>query len=298
MLRLMMNEHPALCVPRESWFIINLMNQLPLESPLSEQQVRLAFDIITAHWRWKDWEIENKRLWDTLVALREPFLSDVIDAVFRLPSEGSRKHRWGDKTPEYIQEIDRLHALFPKAQFIHLIRDGRDVCLSLTLYKYRNGVLSQNAKYWADYVAAGIASGRRLPKGLYLEIAYEDVVINTEQTLKKVCRFLNVPFSPKMTKFYENATNNIASWETGHHYKTFRPPAPDDVHRWRREMKTLDLITFEAVAGRTLDKAYQARRLSGVYRVIPAAYSVLKRIAPRHLPILQKVQFPFRQRVK
>jgi hypothetical protein len=292
MLRLMVNEHPALHVPRESWFIMNLMDELPLQSSLSEDQVRLAFDIVTAHWRWKDWEIEENHLWDRFARLHEPLLSDLIDAVFTLSSErsGEGKCRWGDKTPEYIRHIDRLHTVFPEAQFIHIIRDGRDVCLSLTRYEYRHGILSENAKYWAEWVAAGIESGRRLPKSLYLEVAYEDVVINTEQTLKEVCQFLGVPYSPRMPEFYKNAEKNVSMWQMGHHYKTLRAPSSDEVHKWKREMGTLDLIVFEAVAGRTMDKVNQTRKFRGMYRIIPMVFTALDKVAKQALPLLQKLR--------
>jgi len=264
------------------------MDALPLESPLSEEQIRLAFDIVTAHWRWKEWGIAESRLWDRLAPLHEPLLSDLIDAVFRLSSERSGAHRWGDKTPEYIRHIDRLHKVFPEAKFIHIIRDGRDVSLSLTRYEYRDGVFSENAKYWAEWVAAGIESGRTLPKSLYLEIAYEDVVLRTEQALKKVCQFLDVPYSPTMPKFYKHVEKNLAYWELGHHYKTLRPPSCEEVHKWRREMGMLDLVVFEAVAGRTMDKVNHSRSFSGISRIIPETYRALIKVAEWSLPLLQK----------
>jgi Sulfotransferase family len=313
MLRLMINEHPALHVPRESWFLIDLMNELPLDSPLSERQVRRAFDIITTRfrwkdWDWKDWEVEhaNRELWDRLAPLHEPCLSDLIDAAFSLSSERSGKYRWGDKTPEYVKEIDRLHTVFPRARFIHIIRDGRDTHLSLMFWGIRSRNYSEmwglrsraffeNAKHWADPVAAGIESGRRLPRGLYLEIAYEDVVLKTEQTLGKVCQFLDVPYSPKMLEFYKNAGETLSGWEQKIHYKTFRPPSSDDVFKWRREMNMLDLIAFEAIAGCTMDKANQVREFSGIYRIVPVAFTVLNKVAKWSLPILRKVRIPFRR---
>jgi Sulfotransferase family len=288
--RLMLNEHPALHVPRESWFLIDLMDKLPLEYPLSREQIRLAFEVITAHWRWKDWDIEDSYLWDRFASLQEPLLSDLIDAVFRLSSEKSGKERWGDKTPEYIRHIDRLHTVFPQAKFIHIIRDGRDVCLSLTRYEYRMGVLSENAKYWAEWVAAGIESGRRLPENLYLEVAYEDVVVNTEQTLREICRFLTVPYDQRMLEFHNDAGRNIASWEMGHHYKTLNPLSSKEVFKWRREMGTLDLIVVEAVAGHTMDRTNQDRVFTRTYRIIPMAYTALNKVTSWSLPLLHKVR--------
>lgn len=288
--RLMLNEHPALHVPRESWFLIDLMDKLPLEYPLSKEQIRLAFEIITTHWRWIGWDVEDSCLWDRLALLHEPLLSDVIDAVYKLSSEQSGKHSWGDKTPEYIRHIDRLHTVLPEAKFVHIIRDGRDVCLSLTRYDYRMGVLSENAKYWAEWVAAGIESGRRLPEDLYLEIAYEDLVVNAEPTLRKVCQFLTVPYDQRMLEFHRNAERNVASWEWGHHYKTLNPLSSEEVHKWRREMKMLDLIVFESVAGDTMDRTNQDKVFTGISRTIPIAFAALNKVAKRPARLLQNVR--------
>jgi hypothetical protein len=290
LLRLMLNEHPALHVPRESWFLIDLMDKLPLEYPLSRDQIRLAFEIITTHWRWIGWDVEDSCLWDRLASLHEPLLRDLIDAVFNLSSERSGKYSWGDKTPEYIRHIDRLHTVFPEAKFVHIIRDGRDVTLSLTRYDYRMGELSENAKYWAEWVAAGIESGRRLPEDLYLEIAYEDLVVNAEPTLRKLCQFLTVPYDHRMLGFYRNAGRNVASWEWGHHYKTLNPLSSKEVYKWRREMRTLDLIKFESVAGYTMDRTNQARVFTRMYRIIPMAFTALSKVTTWSLPLLQKVR--------
>ena len=37
----------------------------------------------------------------------------------------------GEKTPDYVRCVPLLHALFPDAKVIHLVRDGRDVTLAL-----------------------------------------------------------------------------------------------------------------------------------------------------------------------
>src|SRR5258708_5191931 len=41
------------------------------------------------------------------------------------------KPGWGDKTPYYIGHIDELRRVFPEARIVNLVRDGRDVALSL-----------------------------------------------------------------------------------------------------------------------------------------------------------------------
>jgi hypothetical protein len=38
---------------------------------------------------------------------------------------------WGDKSPSYIHHLPLIKRLYPKAKFIHIVRDVRDYCLSI-----------------------------------------------------------------------------------------------------------------------------------------------------------------------
>jgi LPS sulfotransferase NodH len=45
----------------------------------------------------------------------------------------------GDKTPRYYDFLDRLKILFPDARFLHIVRDPRDVAVSLFYHGARRG---------------------------------------------------------------------------------------------------------------------------------------------------------------
>lgn len=258
MFRLMLNRHSRLYVPPETWFLTDLMNRLPCDVPLTEDQKQLAFKIVTEHWRWKEWEVDDIAFRDALRLLDGPTLAELVDALYRLYS--GEKPRWGDKTPGYVHEINRLHRLLPCAKFIHVIRDGRDVCLSLRGTGWRGDVTWPIGRYWSECVSAGCAQGRALPRGLYAEIAYEDLVLNTEGTVRRVCEFLEEPFEPEMLEFYSVAEQHIPARALDFHRKTQRPPRASDVHRWRREMGTLQILIFEAAAADTMRRVSQQTR--------------------------------------
>jgi len=50
---------------------------------------------------------------------------------FHLELTISRRHRLVEKTPQNVMRLQWLHAMFPDAKFVHIIRHGRDVALSL-----------------------------------------------------------------------------------------------------------------------------------------------------------------------
>lgn len=103
------------------------------------------------------------------------------------------KTRWADKTPRYALHLHYLDQLFPSCQIVHVIRDGRDVVAS---HKDRWGYLSavKATRKWPMYIRAARAVGHRLPASRYYEVRYEDLVADTEGTLRKLLDFLEEPW--------------------------------------------------------------------------------------------------------
>ena len=69
--------------------------------------------------------------------MAERTYSGVLDAIFRQLAEHNGMVRWGDKTPQYNDDLSLLRDLFPDAQFVHIVRDGRDVTLSIRQDSFR-----------------------------------------------------------------------------------------------------------------------------------------------------------------
>jgi hypothetical protein len=274
MLRLMLNAHPEVAIPPETWFLIDLMNRLPLTDVLTETQQRLAWQLVIAHKRWPDLDIPNNVLHDRIIGLRQPRLADVIDAIYAELLLRTKKRRWGDKTPEYVIEIDRLHRVFPAAQFVHIIRDARDVSLSLMKKRWRGTFTVNAARYWGNYVSRGCESGRRLADELYLEVHYEDIVCDPPTWLQRICAFLRLEYTDAMMRFHETATEKIPVRERPFHSDTSRTPRVEDVERWRTEATPLQIMSVEGVAGSIMDRLGQTRHYRGLTRVAPTAIGV------------------------
>lgn len=121
------------------------------------------------------------------------------------------KRRWIDKSPRYALHMDFIARVFPDAQFIHVIRDGRDVAVS---HRQRYGywaALRTTAK-WPRYVRAARASATRLPAERYLEVHYEDLVADAQGQLHRVLDFLGEPVEHGLLDFDKK------SHDVGSHY--------------------------------------------------------------------------------
>jgi sulfotransferase family protein len=99
------------------------------------------------------------------------------------------KSRWVDKTPRYALSMDYISTLFPTCQFVHVVRDGRDVVVS---HKDRWGWWSavKAVEKWPRYIKAARASAASLPGDRYHEVRYEELVRDPESTMRTLLAFL------------------------------------------------------------------------------------------------------------
>lgn len=120
-------------------------------------------------------------------------VADLFDSFKRDYARRSGKVRWADKTPRYALSLDYLDQLFPSCQVVHVIRDGRDVVAS---HKDRWGYISavKACKKWPMYIRVARTAGDRLSPSRYYEVRYEDLVGDTETTLRKLLDFLAEPW--------------------------------------------------------------------------------------------------------
>jgi hypothetical protein len=171
----------------------------------------------------------------------------IIAGLFEKNAAGEGKARWGDKTPYYVLHMLKLKAAFPDAQFIHLIRDGRDVALSL--FARRHDFRVYNAymagKYWQQYVEVGREQGRQLGPEDYLELRYEDLIKDQKSTLQKMYSFLNEDYTDEMLNYKR-------AGEAGKTPLVSQPLKPDNAEKWRKKMTNGQIRLFEAAAGTTL----------------------------------------------
>ncbi len=65
------------------------------------------------------------------------------------------KPRWAEKTPAHVFHMDLIHEAFPRAQFIHMIRNGRDVVRSL-----QNMAFAPRKIRWSSQALGGQRPGR------------------------------------------------------------------------------------------------------------------------------------------
>ena len=100
---------------------------------------------------------------------------------------------------------------------------------------------------------------------------YEDLILDTEPTLRRICEFIELPWDDALLSYHERAAERLKEMarelpaegrakelsverrmET--HETTTKPPSADRVARWRTQMTAEQRAEFEAVAGGLLEE--------------------------------------------
>jgi hypothetical protein len=271
LLRLMLDAHPQLAIPPETHFIPELVEACERGAGPDE-----VVALLTGHRRWPDFRLDRDELLRRLRAL-EPFTAgDALRAFYRCYADRAGKPRWGDKTPHYTRKMPLIQRVLPEARFIHLIRDGRDVALSLMEVHFGPEDVMGAAERWTSWIAKARRHAQRLDH--YLELRYEDLVLDPQTVLGRICDFVELPWDAVMLEYHERAPGRIeeiardfdrpqggpaipADVRARQHRHVSQPPREDRVARWRREMSPADQAAFESVAGDLLaDLGYPLSR--------------------------------------
>ncbi|MEO6326492.1 MAG: sulfotransferase, partial [Thermoanaerobaculia bacterium] len=194
-------------------------------------------------------------------------------AFYRLYAARHGKPRWGDKTPNYVFHLSAIESLLPEARFIHIIRDGRDVALSLRPLWFSPGDDPATlAQQWRSFVSSARLQGAGCRS--YLEIRYEALVLDPETSLRRLADFVDLSDSDRMLEFFRGAAVRLLEHgartranggvvvtheqRAVQQERTTRPLDSSRVFRWKHEMTNTEQSRFEEVGGDLLrDLGYE-----------------------------------------
>ncbi len=253
LLRYMINSSEAVYVPGESHFIPRFFGRNPRGS-LSRDDV----DRITRAMRddyplflrkWQGPELTGEWLWRHMA---EPTPSALLDAVY---SEYARQRgacRWGDKTPIYTNHMLLIDELFPDAQFVHLVRDARDVALS-TDEKWGDRThvdIYYAAINWSQRTRNVEVAAHLLGESRVHTLRFEDLVADPPAELQRICRFLAIDYDQRMAQPHLLGRKELRRKSFSAKVRT--PPDASNQSKWKGAMPTRDIRLVQEVAGDVL----------------------------------------------
>jgi len=222
MLRLMLDHHPQ----------INIFGEF--EYPVMHAD-HCAQD---ADWptvsAYCDWLETNRMFCDARVTLRRDLsYPDLVRNFFSQHAAMTEKAIVGATVHS---RFDLIAKLWPKARFIHTVRDPRDVAGSAVAQGW-TGHVYFGAKFWLEPELRWEALDD-VPPEQKIEVRYEELVRNPQAELARLCTFLGLAYDSAMLTYDQRST--------------YAPPDPSLIQRWRREMPPRDARLVDGVCGELL----------------------------------------------
>jgi hypothetical protein len=267
LLRFMLDAHPEMAIPPETGFLMRGDSFQGTDDELRRE----FFDTVTTFPpdapAWDDFGIPREHFRALLQQIAPFSAADGYRAFYRAYAERFGKQRWGDKTPLYCLHLNAIETVLPEARFIHVIRDGRDVALSLREMWFAPGRdIESLAAHWTACVTTARAQGATCRN--YLEVRFEELITESATVLERICGFLDLGYSPAMLDYPNRTPDRLAehgdrrrmdgTMVVSHAVRrrqqalTMQPPQGSRAQSWKRQMSADEQSRFEAVAGTLL----------------------------------------------
>jgi hypothetical protein len=260
LLRMMLDAHPDLTVPPETHFVPDMIKAAKAEGSTPEN----VLEAMKGHREWGDFEISDEEMLGHFNSLPKLKAGPAVRSFYEIYAKRQGKPRYGEKTPTYVQKMKLIQRALPEALFCHVIRDGRDVALSVLDRTVRDLTAGDVAQRWQKKVTKAKADSPQIKH--YMEIRYEDLILDTEPVLRSVCEFFELPWHDELLTYHERSADRLQEMARAlpsdgrakelsverrmkTHEMTTKPPSADRVQRWRKQMTEDQRVEFEANAG-------------------------------------------------
>ena len=147
--------------------------------------------------------------------------------------------RFVDKLPYNYLFLPHILAALPGAKIIHLVRDPRDACFSVFKQLFADAYphsydLEEMARHFVRYHRLMALWRERFP-GRFLDVQYEDVVVNLEDNARRILAYLELPWEDACMEFHRQAT----AVSTASAVQVREPAHTRSVGRWQRYERQL-----------------------------------------------------------
>lgn len=150
------------------------------------------------------------------------------------------KEHFTDKMPSNFMYIGLIALVFPNARIIHCQRNPMDTCLSIFRNSFTGSFqyshdLTSLGDFYSEYQKVMQHWHKVLPYKIY-DVVYEDLVTNTEEEIRYMLNFCQLPFEEACLNFHQTDRQVITSSAT----QVRQPISTASVSAWKRYEKQLE----------------------------------------------------------
>ncbi len=226
----MLHHHPEIAFPGELGFLVTLV-------PDGE-----GWPSLETYYEW----LSTNRIFQSTGLETDPCLNypELMKSFLQQISDREGKRIVGGTVH---QHFNRLLRIWPDARFIHLIRDGREVARSCINMGWAGNVWT-GVERWLEVEKLWSQLCKLVPSKYRIDISYEQLIRKPHQTLRSICEFIGIKFSPVMFDYIEKTNYDM--------------PDQKLVQQWRNKLSNREIQLVESrIANMLVKRGYE---LSGL----------------------------------
>jgi hypothetical protein len=213
---------------------------------------------------------------------------DFIRTVMGAVAQNQGAARWAVYDPDNVLHMERVKADIPNALFVHIIRDGRDIALSLKKMggftplpwdRATTPSLAATSLYWEWMVRKGREHGRKFPSDYY-EIHYEDLLTKPQETLHALGNFIGHDLDYDRIR---NAGMGMLSDTNSSFREEGSKQQINPLGRWKERLSPRDVAAIEAAVGKCLEETGYALSLPAAERALTVRGAWMQAVYPNFL---------------
>ncbi len=286
LLRSMLANHPDLWITTETPFFSNLESKYG-SVPDLHNQIDLFLDDLYTDGKFQWWPVDREILCNNLNRADSLNYAQAVAIVHKtyMWQVAPNARIWGHKNPAFIFYIPRVLTYFPKARFVHIVRDVRGVYNSVKVKaitqfgKHLRSPVFLTTKRWSQSVKV---IRNYQDDNRFYTIYYESLVFQPQRQSKALCDWLEIDFNDAMLRFYdENVKREFLPTDKGKwNPLIFKPVTTKRIGAWQNELSLSEIEALEILNGKNM------QQLGYEYFTIPWRYRGLLRLLREILALM------------
>lgn len=255
LLMAMLGCHPRIGIPEVGWLYPRIYpwrhtyGDLSIDGNLRTMAAEMLFGLNKPLWGM---DVNPATIVDEILEMaQEKSFAGIYEAMHRrYLMESGTKTRWGQKTPNNLYFVSQILDCFPKAQFLFIVRDGRDAAVTSLSSAFGAGNIWGAAYTWHKANRFVCKFRETYDSTTWCDVRYEDLCLEPEKTLKRVCDFIGEEFNPSMLDFHKTPIG-IARGRQRDHAPLGEPVSGKYIGIYNKHLSVYEQEVYAAIAGQT-----------------------------------------------
>lgn len=257
LLRVMLDGLEGMTAPHPPHILQRFLPLLSLYGDLSDPEhfLGLAEDVCElVRLNPVPWEGVSLEAETLTAACRIPSLYELFRVVYETAARQKGASCWLCKSMKNVFYAEGIEVTGLKPYYIYLYRDGRDVALSFQKAIVGEKHMYALARNWRQDQEEALRLRERTPSERFFSLSYETLLAEPEETMRRLCRFLDLPYSERWKEYYKSTESRLTATAGRMWQNVGKPILKDNTCKFVRELPAEEIALFESVAGDTLQK--------------------------------------------